>query len=487
MLEQNELAKLLKDLKIASVSGQANEPPIPPSNAVGRESQTLLKDSKTKIQQQHFEEKNGLLTNINDEINSAEAGGNFLSDQPDAVKLSASLENITSNNPIVRRPGAMFSEQIDRESFSFMKAVLTALQQKKVSLSEEEAIIAMNNGHVVEKKLPTPSVRQVGQPESSPSYEVTFKSGYQAVDEVRRLLGEVFGQNPIKGYSSIASATAQNLYNQLRAIQKNYLPEGVLDEYNTVIQRQIGEMSAFERGGGSGGNLVRNGDVENFSLSPFQSLKNIFDDGDVSFSNYAKLAGNESAADAFRSVIFQKIQGLNPKEIQSVLRDSKVQDIRDNLSNLGEVGDKLEKELKIFEANANIRNDTSDTQSQIKDLVNEQDRIKAKTSAAERALIQNEAIQRTQESQLNSLEMAKNTDELLAALGSNMQRNQNIPLKLGGKSIEKIGSQQNELVKALKIQKNLNRNKKIAATAAVTAAATAFAVDQKLFNNNSTK
>ena len=91
---------------------------------------------------------------------------------------------------------------------SFYKRIRDSVVNRQYELTEEQAKIAKGLGY---------NVKQEGG-----KFYRTFKSSFEAADDARRFVGEVF-RNPPEGYGAVKGIKQQNMYDLLSRLQQEYV------------------------------------------------------------------------------------------------------------------------------------------------------------------------------------------------------------------------------------------------------------------------
>ena len=98
---------------------------------------------------------------------------------------------------------------------SFYKRIRDSIISKTYELNPEQAQIARNLGYNVQE-IPSKT------PDGQPTYQRKFNSSFEAVDDARRFVGEIF-KNPIEGYGAVKGLKEQNVYELLSRLQQEYV------------------------------------------------------------------------------------------------------------------------------------------------------------------------------------------------------------------------------------------------------------------------
>jgi hypothetical protein len=101
----------------------------------------------------------------------------------------------------------------DPNRINLFKRIHNILVDRKVPLNADEAAESKALGNTVE---------EITDKDGKISYERTFKTSFNALDEGRRFLGEVFSGNPPRGYEGINAADERKLYSLFDRIENDY-------------------------------------------------------------------------------------------------------------------------------------------------------------------------------------------------------------------------------------------------------------------------
>lgn len=134
-----------------------------------------------------------------------EAAGRFITDIPSAKELMGEVSGRLSPDP-VKSPTA--TSLPSPEESKVLSAVQTAMRDRRVVLSDEEAAAASRAGIPLEKVN--------GQ------YIRTFKTSFEALDNLRRRLGESFNGVPT-GFEGIPAHLARDMYGKVSRVLDDYV------------------------------------------------------------------------------------------------------------------------------------------------------------------------------------------------------------------------------------------------------------------------
>lgn len=134
-----------------------------------------------------------------------EAAGRFITDVPSAKELFGEVSGRLSPDP-VKSPTA--TSLPSPEEAKVLNAVQTAMRDRRVVLSDAEARAAADAGIKLEK---------VGD-----QYVRTFKTSFEALDNLRRRLGESFNGVPT-GFEGIPTHLARDMYGKVSRVLDEYV------------------------------------------------------------------------------------------------------------------------------------------------------------------------------------------------------------------------------------------------------------------------
>lgn len=134
-----------------------------------------------------------------------EAAGRFITDVPSAKELMGEVSGRLSPDP-VKSPTA--TSLPSPEEAKVLNAVQTAMRDRRVVLSDEEARAAIDAGIELQK---------VGD-----QYVRTFKTSFEALDNLRRRLGDSFRSQP-EGFEGIPTHLARDMYGKVSRVLDDYV------------------------------------------------------------------------------------------------------------------------------------------------------------------------------------------------------------------------------------------------------------------------
>jgi len=176
--EQKELTDVFEPVQKQTIARQ--EKFIKDRNELDK----ILRDAQTKIVQEN------------------EAKGVTLDQMPAYKEIDA----VTKPFDPATSPGIL--KTTDPGVLNFFKRIRESIINRKYELTPEQAEIAKGLGYNVE---------QVGN-----KFFRTFRSSFEAADDARRFVGEIF-KNPPEGYGAVKGIKEQNMYDMLKRLQEQYV------------------------------------------------------------------------------------------------------------------------------------------------------------------------------------------------------------------------------------------------------------------------
>ena len=491
-------------------------PPVPSRTVVGESAQSQLAAAEKLLKETHRAEAAAARIKVDSAATSLESTGKYIGDTPAAQDLLTEIGTVLRPSPSTVSTTAMRLEQRSTDVLTFNKQVEEAIRNKKVFLNETQAKEARDLGYKVDlEQAATPSsLGKDGKliPGEDAVYSRTLKSGYEAVDEVGRFLGQVYEGTAARGYDAIAAAEARRLYDRIQGIKKSYLPKGVQAEFNSLIQRHIAAKDAFSRQGAGGGAVERAGNIERLETLPVAELDKILSET-TSVQNFARAVGAEgdaSAAALVEQEVARKLSGLDYAGIQKALASKEsLGDIFTNLDRLGDAGaaakDRIQgyigsvanreklaevlgsaKEKNVAAATALTKAETTLTTAtadlekariasqKAQDAVGATEKTineAAAKVAARRADVTKAkdlvATRKNEASQLDPAMAKRDVDELIKNLKAYLTERSNLSVDNGGLSRTQIDKARVELERVSRIRDNVARNKQLAKILAI--------------------
>ena len=131
----------------------------------------------------------------------------------DAMPSYRAVDQLTKPFDVATSPTIV--KTTDPGVLSFYKRIRDSVLNKTYELSPSQAAIAKNLGYKVQEIPPTTEGAE-------PRFFRTFNSSFEALDDARRFVGEVF-KNPPEGYGAVKGIKEQNMYELLSKLQQEYV------------------------------------------------------------------------------------------------------------------------------------------------------------------------------------------------------------------------------------------------------------------------
>lgn len=149
--------------------------------------------------------------------------------------------------------------------------------------------------------------------DGKPTFQ-TFKTSFDALDQVRRKLGDVVANRDVEGYSTIGHSIAKDLYGRISRVQEAYAGP-VQRELQTGYSDDSIGLRKFGTGAGSKTTALDRVDPERFAADP-SSLPKEFFRSQQSVRDLTELTGNPGLTQtAARSYMAQSIRGMSSKQV----------------------------------------------------------------------------------------------------------------------------------------------------------------------------
>jgi len=131
----------------------------------------------------------------------------------DAMPSYRAVDQLTKPFDVATSPTIV--KTTDPGVLSFYKRIRDSVLNKTYELTPSQAQIAENLGYKVQE---IPPVAEGAEPR----FFRTFNSSFEALDDARRFVGEVF-KNPPEGYGAVKGIKEQNMYELLSKLQQEYV------------------------------------------------------------------------------------------------------------------------------------------------------------------------------------------------------------------------------------------------------------------------
>jgi hypothetical protein len=159
---------------------------------------------------------------------------------------------------------------------------------------------------------------QVGtSADGNPTYQ-TFKTTFEALDHVRRRLGDVAYGKEAEGYAALGQATAKTLYGRIAKVQEEYAGP-VQAELQAGYHEATAGMAKFKAGTGQRLTAVDRVDPETFLHDP-ATLPGKYFHSQQGVRDLAELTGKpEAVAGAARAYVARQLEGKSSAQAKAWL------------------------------------------------------------------------------------------------------------------------------------------------------------------------
>jgi len=150
--------------------------------------------------------------------------------------------------------------------------------------------------------------------DGNPTYE-TFKTSFDALDHVRRKLGQV-AKGEAEGYEALGKGIANDLYHKISKIQKDYVGGDLQSRLQGVYREGSGSLTKFETATGKKLTAVDRVDPEVFSKDP-AAIPGAYFKSQQGVKDLLELTGEPGLVhQAAESYTARQLAGRNAKQVQ---------------------------------------------------------------------------------------------------------------------------------------------------------------------------
>ena len=278
-----------------------------------------------------------ILRDLQKEISDeAQSSGKSVADLDDAKALLREAKDAL-NPPLGTTRDV--SGPLDKEALTIYDEIAQALRQREVVVSHADALTAAAQGDKV-RTIPPPA-RQRFEVGGEPTYIRTFKTSFDALDTLRRRLGQSFGQE-MEGFSAISNEMRRGLATRIDDLLTQFVGD-VHPELQANWRNGMQARGIYEEGLGKAITGLA-GDTAIPAVSANKLPARIIGEGAEGLQKYKDMSGSQ--ADTLRFVkdeLEAAFEGKSWAEIAPELRaNGRVRDVLDALPNvLGDEGTAL--------------------------------------------------------------------------------------------------------------------------------------------------
>jgi len=286
---------------------------------------------KTIAKQEQFvkdrDELDKTLRNAQNKVVQENESKGVTLDQMPAYKQ---IEAATRGFDPVTSPGVV--RTTDPGVLSFYKRIRDSVINRRYELSSEQAEIARKLGYSVEQ--------------SGDRFFRTFKSSFEAADDARRFVGDVF-RNPPEGYGAVKGNVQQGMYAMLKKLQEEYVGAAKRKALQDNWSQAARNLEQFETKAGR--TLTEIEDGTSHTLKAPAELGNTFFGNRTGVQRLIDLTGEEALVKKTASdYVASSLKDKNAKAVRSWLQDVKNSDFLSHPS-LADLKNKVEKYASTLE------------------------------------------------------------------------------------------------------------------------------------------
>lgn len=146
-----------------------------------------------------------------------------------------------------------------------------------------------------------------------------FKTGFEALDQVRRRLGDVVANRDVEGYSAIGKDLAAKLYAQISKAQQEFVGEvggrNLQQEMQNIYKEGTAAAKGFQTGAAGKATALDRVDPERFAADP-QGLPRQFFSSQQSVRDLQELTNPGLVDRMSRSYASQSLRGMSSKQVE---------------------------------------------------------------------------------------------------------------------------------------------------------------------------
>jgi hypothetical protein len=153
-----------------------------------------------------------------------------------------------------------------------------------------------------------------------------FKTSFEALDQVRRRLGDVVANRDVEGYSAIGKDLAAKLYAQISKAQQEFVGEvggkNLQQEMQNIYKEGTAAAKGFQVGAAGKATALDRIDPERFAADP-QGLPRQFFSSQQSVRDLAELTNPGLVDRTARSYVSQSLRGMSSKQVESWMQKNR--------------------------------------------------------------------------------------------------------------------------------------------------------------------
>ena len=259
---------------------------------IGKELQTAVATEHAAGLKARSDAYNQLKSQRDAVVQQKEQAGQTLDQTPAMKDLRSYIDSKTLRTAAARKAAGGIAPVTDQGTLRTYEAVNEAIRNRRIMTG-------------------------VGE-DGNPTYQ-TFKTGFEALDQVRRKLGDVVGGKDVEGYAAIGKDVAGKLYSKISDVQKEFVgTDQTGKNLQQMMQEQYHDASIGLRkfGTGAGGKAAAldRVDPERFAADP-QGIPKQFFSSQQSVRDLKELTGDSGLVQrAGSSYVSSQLRGMSAKQ-----------------------------------------------------------------------------------------------------------------------------------------------------------------------------
>jgi hypothetical protein len=230
-------------------------------------------------------------------VQAKEAAGETLDKTPAMQELKSYIDSKTLKSVAGREAAKGMAPVTDQATLRTYENIREAINNRRVQVGIDEA--------------------------GNPKYQ-TFKTSFEALDQVRRKLGDVVANRDVEGYSAIGKSLATQLYDRIGKVQRDFVGE----QNGVNLQKQLQEqysgaskdLQKFNVGAGGKATALDRVDPERFAADP-QGLPRQFFSSQQSMRDLKELTQDPAMVErTARSYVAQQLRGQSAEQVKNYMQ-----------------------------------------------------------------------------------------------------------------------------------------------------------------------
>lgn len=321
-LAKAERVKALADYELQGV-GKAAEP-----SDIGKALQGKVSQGQQQLIRQREAQYQVLKTERDAVVQAKEANGQFLDAEPAMKALKQELSTKLLATKAGREAAQGKALVTEQGTMSAYQKVYDAIANRRVQTGVNEA--------------------------GNPTFQ-TFKTTFEALDHVRRKLGDVgWGKATEEGYGALGQGIARDLYGKISKIQQDFVGGDLQKQLQSVYKEGSERLEKFAEKGAQKLTAVDRINPESFLADP-ASIPSSYFRSQRGVQDLVELTGDpKMVAEAAGSYAARELEGKSAKQVGEWLRkqsdwvrevpglQGKVESYAEKLGKIERVGEKLE-------------------------------------------------------------------------------------------------------------------------------------------------